>query len=86
MDTRHTDTKPGAAVRLAYGAKVREYRDIQHALVGEPFVFGDGRRGRKVGMYRYGELNWQVGCRLVGWLVMMVVVNLLLHVLASYCY
>jgi hypothetical protein len=46
VDTRHTDTKPGAAARLAYGDKVRAYRGIQHALVGEllPFVVETGGR------------------------------------------
>ena len=35
VDTRQTDTKPGAAAQLAYGDKVRAYWGIQHALVGE---------------------------------------------------
>ena len=44
VDTRCTDTKPGAAAQLAYGDKVRAYRGIQHALVGElvPFVVETG--------------------------------------------
>ena len=46
MDTRHTDTKPGAAARLAYGDKVRAYRGLERAPVGEllPFVVETGGR------------------------------------------
>ena len=60
MDTRHTATTPGAAARLAYGDKVRAYRGIQHALVGQLVTFVVQTGGR-LHADSLGSLNELVG-------------------------